>query len=197
MTGLLQTAGQVAERSRMLESIDPHGIIISIISIAGVFFALYILYLAYTVIGICVSKLEERKILKELPVEGVSTGPEKEAHDKESYRITIARKPKTVIHMPDAFTALSEIYNDETEDGSMEKKVVIHESGIVRAPLPGVITDLKVNVGDKVSIGKELAVLEAMKMENTIEAEQDGTVTEIYISKGESVLEGRALIKIQ
>ena len=181
----------------MLESIDPHGIIISIISIAGVFFALYILYLAYTVIGICVSKLEERKILKELPVEGVSTGPEKEAHDKENYRITIARKPKTVIHMPDAFTALSEIYNDETEDGSMEKKVVIHESGIVRAPLPGVITDLKVNVGDKVSIGKELAVLEAMKMENTIEAEQDGTVTEIYISKGESVLEGSALIKIQ
>ncbi|MBO5808013.1 MAG: acetyl-CoA carboxylase biotin carboxyl carrier protein subunit [Bacteroidales bacterium] len=66
----------------------------------------------------------------------------------------------------------------------------------VTSPLPGVIISIKVNVGDTVKAGQEVAVLEAMKMENSIEATQDGTVTAINVSKGDSVLEGAAIITI-
>ncbi|MBQ6709686.1 MAG: acetyl-CoA carboxylase biotin carboxyl carrier protein subunit [Bacteroidales bacterium] len=66
----------------------------------------------------------------------------------------------------------------------------------VTSPLPGVIITVKVNVGDSVKAGQEVAVLEAMKMENSIEAEHDGTVTAIHVAKGDSVLEGAAVVTI-
>lgn len=64
------------------------------------------------------------------------------------------------------------------------------------SPLPGVIIGIKVNVGDTVKAGQEVAVLEAMKMENSIEATHDGTVTAIHVAKGDSVLEGAAVVTI-
>lgn len=66
----------------------------------------------------------------------------------------------------------------------------------VTSPLPGVIIAIKVNVGDTVKAGQEVAVLEAMKMENSIEADHDGTVTAIHVAKGDSVLEGAAVVTI-
>lgn len=66
----------------------------------------------------------------------------------------------------------------------------------VTSPLPGVIIAVKVNVGDKVKVGQEVAVLEAMKMENSIEATHDGTVTAINVAKGDSVLEGAPIVTI-
>ena len=66
----------------------------------------------------------------------------------------------------------------------------------VTAPLPGVIIAVKVNVGDAVKAGQEVAVLEAMKMENSIEATHDGKVTAIHVAKGDSVLEGAPVVTI-
>lgn len=66
----------------------------------------------------------------------------------------------------------------------------------VTSPLPGVIIAVKVNVGDIVKAGQELAVLEAMKMENSIEATHDGTVTAVHVAKGDSVLEGAAIVTV-
>lgn len=66
----------------------------------------------------------------------------------------------------------------------------------VTAPLPGTITEVKVKVGDTVKNGDTVVVLEAMKMQNNIEAESNGTVKEILVSKGDTVMEGDALIII-
>ena len=67
----------------------------------------------------------------------------------------------------------------------------------VKSPLPGVILDIKVNVGDEVKKGQTIIILEAMKMENSINADKDGKVAAINVSKGESVLEGTDLIIIE
>ena len=67
----------------------------------------------------------------------------------------------------------------------------------VKSPLPGVILDIKVNVGDEVKKGQTVIILEAMKMENSINADKDGKITAINVSKGESVLEGTDLIIIE
>lgn len=64
------------------------------------------------------------------------------------------------------------------------------------SPLPGVIIGINVNVGDKVAAGQSVATLEAMKMENAIEAECAGTVTAIHVTKGDSVLEGAKIVTI-
>ena len=66
----------------------------------------------------------------------------------------------------------------------------------IKAPLPGTITDLKVNVGDKVNAGDIVLVLEAMKMQNNIESEYSGTVTSITVKPGETVMEGVVLMTI-
>ena len=66
----------------------------------------------------------------------------------------------------------------------------------VTSPLPGTILDVFVNVGDQVKSGQRVVLLEAMKMENNIEADTDGTVTSVSVRKGDSVLEGDTLIVI-
>lgn len=70
------------------------------------------------------------------------------------------------------------------------------KSGI-KSPLPGVILNIKVNVGDTVKKGDTIIILEAMKMENSIKADRDGKVTEINVKQGESVLEGTVLVTIE
>jgi len=66
----------------------------------------------------------------------------------------------------------------------------------VTTPLPGTILDVFVNVGDAVKAGQTVVLLEAMKMENNIEADTDGTVKEVKVRKGDSVLEGDILVVI-
>ena len=66
----------------------------------------------------------------------------------------------------------------------------------IKAPLPGTIIELKVNVGDTVKQGDVVLVLEAMKMQNNIESEYNGTVTSITVKQGETVMEGAVLLTI-
>lgn len=66
----------------------------------------------------------------------------------------------------------------------------------VTAPLPGTITEIKVSVGDTIKNGDTVIVLEAMKMQNNIEAECNGTVTSVLVSKGDTVMEGDTLLTI-
>ena len=64
----------------------------------------------------------------------------------------------------------------------------------IKTPLPGVIIDVKVNVGDEVKKGSTVVVLEAMKMENNINADRDGKVTAIQVAKGDTVADGAILV---
>lgn len=66
----------------------------------------------------------------------------------------------------------------------------------VEAPLPGTVLDVKVKVGDAVKVGQEVLVLEAMKMENSIESMIAGEVKAILVENGESVAHGQPMIII-
>ena len=66
----------------------------------------------------------------------------------------------------------------------------------IKAPLPGVILDIKVKVGDAVAKGQTVAILEAMKMENNINADREGTVVSINVEKGQSIAEGTDIITL-
>ena len=69
-------------------------------------------------------------------------------------------------------------------------------AGAVKAPLPGVVMSIPVKVGDEVKPSDTVLVLEAMKMENNIQAGRAGKVTAISVAPGDSVLEGTVLLTI-
>ena len=66
----------------------------------------------------------------------------------------------------------------------------------INSPLPGVIISVDVKEGQAVKRGQKLAVLEAMKMENEILSEFEGTVSAIHVNKGDSVLEGANIVTV-
>lgn len=66
----------------------------------------------------------------------------------------------------------------------------------IKSPLPGIIISINVKEGQAVTRGQKVAVIEAMKMENDILAECDGTITAIHAAKGDSVLEGADIVTI-
>ncbi len=67
----------------------------------------------------------------------------------------------------------------------------------IKTPLPGVIIDVKVAVGDTVKKGQTVVVLEAMKMENNINADRDGKVVAIQVAKGDTVADGAVLVVLE
>ena len=67
----------------------------------------------------------------------------------------------------------------------------------VTCPLPGTIIAINVKEGDTVAAGQTLVVLEAMKMENNIDAERGGVVKQILVTAGATVMEGDVLIVIE
>jgi len=70
------------------------------------------------------------------------------------------------------------------------------EDGVISAPLPGVVSDLRVSRGDSVDAGDVLLTLEAMKMENEIHAPSGGVVEEVYVGVGDQVGRGAPLVKV-
>ncbi len=92
------------------------------------------------------------------------------------------------------------------KESSIEQKQAEHlgslgnppaNSTAVKAPLPGTITKLNVKNGQNIKRGEILCILEAMKMENNIDSDREGTVKEIKVATGDSVLEGDVLLTIE
>jgi biotin carboxyl carrier protein len=67
---------------------------------------------------------------------------------------------------------------------------------IIKSPLPGIVLDVFVKVGDSVKPGQHILMLEAMKMENNIDADKEGVIKEIRVQRNDSVMEGDVLIVI-
>ena len=97
-------------------------------------------------------------------------------------------KKKVVLGQPAAESSSEEVTTSAAN---------VNTANAIKAPLPGVITEIKVAVGDDVKAGDVVIVLEAMKMANNLEAEKDGKVTAICVKTGESVLEDSPLVVIE
>ncbi|MFA5081435.1 MAG: sodium-extruding oxaloacetate decarboxylase subunit alpha [Hydrogenophilaceae bacterium] len=70
-------------------------------------------------------------------------------------------------------------------------------AGHVTTAMPGTIVDVKVKVGDKVKAGDGILIIEAMKMENEVQAAVSGTVVAVYVAKGDAVTPDQVLVEIQ
>ncbi len=194
---ILQTTRLIYAVSGGIKERDPLGIIIPLTSLTIVFVALIVLYLSYELIGMIIRRWFLKKQDGHFIVENSINTSGNDIHDTESYALTIQRKGGPVMKTIDRGTRITSSSMAEDETTTTANKTAGGSDGIVRSPLPGTILKLMVNEGDKVEIGQPVAMLEAMKMENTIEAERNGTVTKIHVSPGDSVLESSEILTIE
>jgi acetyl/propionyl-CoA carboxylase alpha subunit len=72
-----------------------------------------------------------------------------------------------------------------------------HNIKEIKAPMPGLVIDILVAVGDEKEEGSNIIVLEAMKMENILKAEGEGKVAAVLVKKGDSVVKGQVLVRFE
>jgi propionyl-CoA carboxylase alpha chain len=70
-------------------------------------------------------------------------------------------------------------------------------SKFLLSPMPGLLVRLTVAEGDEVKAGEELAVIEAMKMENSLRAEEDGIVAKVMAAEGDSLMVDQAILEFE
>lgn len=130
----------------------------------------------------------------EISIEGIEDNIAKVLVNGEEYKVEMEKEPepekKKVVVKP-----VTPQPAHATSSASASPKA--NTNNAVKAPLPGVIVEVKVAVGDKVKIGDTVVVLEAMKMANNLDTEKAGTVTAILVQPGESVMEDTPLVVIE
>ena len=94
---------------------------------------------------------------------------------------------------------LIEVADSMEDDGAevAEKKVTAADGNTVNAPLPGRVIEIKVKAGDKVTVGQEVMILEAMKMENSISSDYAGEVLGLLVAEGDTVQADQPLVVIK
>jgi methylmalonyl-coA decarboxylase, gamma subunit len=103
---------------------------------------------------------------------------------------TPAARPRTVTSQP-------VVQQNIAPTPSQPARVATPAKGAgINSPLPGVIMKILVKQGEEVKKGQTLIILEAMKMENNVDADRDGHVVAIHCSEGGSVMEGDLLVEI-
>lgn len=104
---------------------------------------------------------------------------------------------KTVSTFVNPNDAANNSNNEKQISEKPQNAIPIDENAIsVKAPMPGTILSFTVSVGDEVSEGQVVAILEAMKMENELTAPASGKVKSIHVEKGSSVIENQVILQI-
>ena len=130
--------------------------------------------------------ISDRKV--HLIVENKSLEAELISIEKESKTIQIRLGNKTsTLQLKDRFDVLLEQMGMSSNSSQMLKEI--------KAPMPGLILDLKVKPGDEVKKGEVVLILEAMKMENIIKSPGDGVVKVVKVSLHQSVEKNQVLIQ--
>ncbi len=105
-------------------------------------------------------------------------------------------------HMAELLAALPEpvrIHADEAgaAAGSATGATVAADANTVAAPLMGTVVQCLVSAGERVTVGQEVAILEAMKMEHLVLAHKSGTVIDVLVAAGDTLNEGSGILSLQ
>jgi len=129
----------------------------------------------------------------EVEVENIHTQPIRANVDGEVFEVWMEASSEQIA-LPLPSPVGREILSPPTTDAGETHIKNANQDLQVRAPIPGVIIEVKVGVGDTVAFGKELCVLEAMKMKNAIRSGRSGVIDSIHISSGDQVIQNQVLM---
>ena len=114
------------------------------------------------------------------------------------WRVGGERVPaKVVVHAAGASVFWGDGYHFEIPDPLARGGAAGAGSGIVEAPMPGLVKAVFAHAGQAVTAGQRLAILEAMKMEHTLTAARDGIVAEVLVAAGQQVEAGAAIVRLE
>jgi glutaconyl-CoA/methylmalonyl-CoA decarboxylase subunit gamma len=115
-----------------------------------------------------------------------------------SYEVTVAQDESSSIPRPGAVAPVRQVAQGTAPAAAPagSRPAPAPMQGAVLAPIPGLVVAIPVKVGDTVLVGQTVAVMEAMKMENNLVSQLDGTVLEILVQKGAEVATGDVLLRI-
>ena len=102
-----------------------------------------------------------------------------------------------LLHGPANCTALVLTPRAAVLAALMPKKVPPDRSRQLLSPMPGLLVSIAVKQGQTVKTGEELAVIEAMKMENVLRAERDGTVAKLHAAAGDSLAVDQTILEFE
>lgn len=108
--------------------------------------------------------------------------------DLKKYELLINNKPVSV--------QLTDRYDDLLHALGMDK-ISGNKVDDLKAPMPGLVVDIRVNEGQEIKKGETLIILEAMKMENALKAAADAVIKEVLVNKGEAVEKNQVLIRLK
>ena len=112
-----------------------------------------------------------------------------------SEEVLVETLDEIIVNKPSGESSLKENNSNKNKENNLRSKP--SHDGCITTAMPGKIIDIKVNVGDNVSAGDSIIVIEAMKMENEIQASKTGTVVAVNIKKGDDVSPNETLLEIQ
>ena len=92
---------------------------------------------------------------------------------------------------------ISDTLEEGAGEAQAERKVTAADGKAVCAPLPGRVIEIKVKAGETVTVGQEVMILEAMKMENSISSDYAGKVLGILVEEGDTVQADQALLVVE
>ena len=115
----------------------------------------------------------------------------------EEFKVEMEREPEPEKKKPVVRPAAAAAASGSSEAPAAPGVAAANKDNALKAPLPGVITEILVEVGQEVQAGDNVVVLEAMKMANNLQAEKSGKVTAICVQVGQSVMEDEALVVIE
>ncbi|MEG1981916.1 MAG: biotin/lipoyl-containing protein [Clostridia bacterium] len=118
--------------------------------------------------------------------------------NQKNYEVLVDKTEAKILNVTDvvAPVALAPTAPVATPTVAAPATTTVANGNVLEAPMPGTILDVKKKVGDKVSKGDVILILEAMKMENDIPAHVDGTILQIVATKGSTVSTGDTLVVI-
>lgn len=106
-------------------------------------------------------------------------------------------KPTASVHKPVKVEKPIPVENTSTQNEIPSTPKKQAGSGLkITSPLPGTVVELLLKEGDMVNKGETVLILEAMKMQNSIEADESGKITSIVVKEGDTVMEGEVLFTI-
>lgn len=140
-------------------------------------------------------QLEINKKNYDVTIKSVSENMARIVVNGESYDVRIGKSPdRSIAAVQPAITQSSTVQSDLPAPVTEAAPAVSHlpiagpvEGERILAPIPGLILDIKVAVGETITAGQSVAIIEAMKMENSIVAHVSGTVRDIRVQKGSQV----------